>query len=146
MPLSTPARQIFVLSGGAAAGHSPADSTTYTFGAQPGINPGAGDGVWAIVLPRPGRVTRCSGIFVVLGTTSSAENITVNVRNQTTTTNAAVTTTLTGGAVVNSFSNTALSLSFSANDGISIQFVTPAWVTNPTATTWSATIEVEFTG
>lgn len=144
MPLFRPQRQVFPVSSGATAGFAPADATTYTFGLQPGINPGTADSIWAVSVPRPGRVTRAAGVFIVAGTLGSAGSITVRVRNSIAGTTQDVTTSLSATSVLNSFSNNALSLAFAAGDALLIQFVCPTWATNPTLTFWTGSIEVEF--
>lgn len=147
MPLFLPTRQSFVLSAGAAAGHSPADSTTYRFGNQPNSNPGTGDSAFSIIMTRPCVARVARGIFIVAGTLGSSESMTVRVRNTTGAgTTQDVTTALTGVAVANTFSNTALSLSYAAGDALAIEFVCPAWVTNPTTTFWTVTVDVDIVG
>lgn len=137
-------RASFVLSAGAAAGHAPADSTTYRFANQPGTNPSTADAAFAVTMPRAGRVIAAAGVFIVLGTLGSTEQFTVAVRNQAAATTENITTTLQGSAIANTFSSTALTLAFAQGDNFSIQFTTPAWATNPTATLWTVTMEVEY--
>lgn len=146
MPLFLPPRGYFAFAAGAAAGFAPADATTYTFGNQPGINPGIGDTVWALLMTRPGRVRRVSGVFAVLGTSGSAQNSTIRVRNPSAATTENVTTTLAATFGANVFLNTAMSLTFAAGEGLSMQLVCPTWTTNPTTTFLTGMIEVEFTG
>lgn len=146
MPLRVPDRQLLPVAGGTTSGHTPTSGTTYTFANQPGINPGTGDTIWAFVMPRPGRVTRAQGILAVLGTLGSSQSITLRARNQTGATTQDITTTLQASSIVNTWSNTGLSLTFAAGDGLSIQFVCPTWTTTPTATFWTGMLEVEFSG
>lgn len=144
---STTLRQcvVFFLNAGPVAGHSPADSTTYRFGPQPGINPGTTSSAYAAFATRGGTIKRAYGNFVVAGTLASAENVTVRVRNETAATTEAVTSTLQMTAVSNPFNNTAMTLAFSAGDNIACEFVTPAWATNPTVVFYNLTIELQYT-
>lgn len=141
----TPQRQSFIFAAGAAAGHAPAAATTYNFGSEPGKNPGTGDSVFSVLMPRAGNVRRIYGIFVVAGTLASAGSITVRAKNNTGPATETITAALVGTAVANTFSNTAMTLAFVAGDGLQIQFACPVWVTAPTLTFWTVTMEVEFT-
>lgn len=128
--------------GGAAAGHNPAASTTYRFGLQPLANPGTTDPVLTLTATRQGRVRRVTGFIKVTGTLASAGSITVRVRNVTQGTTQDITTTLDATAALNTFENQTMSLALSRGDQVCIEFVTPAWVTAPTATYWSVTVEM----
>jgi hypothetical protein len=123
------------------ANNTPADSTTYYFGAHPGTAITTTAQRRKIFVPCPGTVKRVD-LFVTC-VTGSNEQSTVSFRlNDTTDT--AITTTLdlsANPAVVNT---TGLSIAVAAGDYFEIKWVTPAWVTNPTSVSLTAQVWIEF--
>ena len=107
---------------------SPADSTSYYFGAIYGqfINGTAGRN--KAYVPKSGTITAAQ-IFIN-GTACSAEDVSVYVRVNNTT-DYLIQTQAVGAQTV--FANVALSGAVSAGDYIEIKIVCPAWATNPTA-------------
>jgi hypothetical protein len=120
--------------------NSPADSTTYyipsasNWATSPAVGP-----AWRLYIPKTGTIRSCFGAISVNGTLGSAENITIAIRvNDTTSTN--VTTTARATATWNAFSNNALSIAVTAGDFVQFQAITPAWATNPTNAGLTCTI------
>lgn len=119
------------------AGLSPLDSTTYYFSwFQTAGLATTETGTTRIYIPRAGvlrRVYFTSNPF----TTGSSETSTLSIR-----VNATTDTTITSTAAFNAApftaSNTAMTVSLSAGDYITVKWVTPAWVTNPTNITMMA--------
>lgn len=135
----------FTFHGGGATGHAPADSTTYFIGAGGVFAPLTTGAIYFPAMPRGGTVTRAYVTVLVAGTLGSAEASTIRVRNTSAATNQNISAALGMSLVNNRVNNTAMTLAFSAGDELSIELVTPAWVTNPTAVFYNITIEVEFT-
>lgn len=133
------------MAGTYAAGHSPADATTYFFGMSPDFNPGTGDSALPLVMPKDGTVKIVHGVFSALGTLGSAGSITVSVKNITAATTEQVSATVPMTSAQNPFNNTGMTLAFSAGDKLEIQFLTPTWATNPTIALYNVSIYVEFT-
>jgi len=125
---------------GATGGHDPADSTTYRFGMQPGFNPITTEQGFEVSAPFTGTVTTAYGCFRVFTTLGSAHDVTVRVSNLTAVTTEDITTTLQLTANSNFFSNTGMSLAVTAGDRLRIEFVTPAWTTNPTDLIYNTTL------
>lgn len=142
----TPTRETFVFSCGTSAGHAPAASTTYFFGGMPGFNPATTSSVFSMIMPRAGNARIGRAQLTVGGTLASAGSITLSLRNNTGPTTEQITAALAATSAVNTaVPNTAMTLAFAAGDLLQIQFATPAWVTTPTATFWTVTIETEMT-
>lgn len=121
---------------------APADSTTYyvVYGAAWGTSLGLGT-TGRIWLPKGGTITAAYGSMSTQGTLGSAENVTVGIRlNDTTTTN--ITTTLQMNAVITNFNNTGLSITVAAGDYIHFMVITPAWVTNPTLCVFNCAVYI----
>lgn len=121
----------------AGAGVSPADATTYTF------TPAAGYGLASTMASHKLRIPRAGVIRKVyidgICTVGSAETSTISLRlNDTTDTT--ITSTAAFNASPFAFSNTAMSVTVSAGDYVNIKWVTPTWVTNPTALSMWAVI------
>jgi hypothetical protein len=130
---------------GATSGFSPADATTYQFGMQVGVSPTTTSAaVFSPLMTRSGHIRRVYGVWIVAGTLGSAGSSTVRVKNLTTTSTENVSTAVGATATLNTFSNTAMTLSFSAGDALALELISPTWVTNPTATFFNVSIEVEY--
>lgn len=120
------------------AGLSPADATTYYFGwFQSAGLPTSETGTTRIYIPRSGvlrKVYFTSNPF----TTGTSETSTFSIRL-----NGTTDTTITSTAAFNTApftaSNTSMSVTLSSGDYITIKWVTPTWVTNPTNITMMAT-------
>jgi len=122
---------------------NPADSTTYYWAQGIGfiLNTVTTIANSQLQIPVTGTITKAYGVITVGGTLGSASNSTVRIRLNNTT-NTDVSTTVTTNAASNTFSNTALSIAVTAGDYINIQFVGPAWATNPTTVRGSITVYV----
>ena len=134
---------VLLFTASAAAGFNPADSTTYSFGEGATLNPETpADGVRRVICPVTGTVVKAFFNVQVGGTLGSSENVTLTVSNVTagTTQNISTSAQWTGAELV--FSNTAMTLAVTAGDRLTVRFTTPAWVTNPTTTYYSATVVV----
>ena len=140
-------RAVFCFCAGVAAGHDPADNSTYVWGLQAFTNPNVSGiaTVFGAIQPRNGTVTRAYGTFVVSGVLCTAgQTSTVRVRNSTASTSEVITSSLQMNAIVNNFNNTAMTLAFSAGDQLEISLLTPGWTTNPTDVFYNVTVEVEY--
>lgn len=119
---------------------SPADATTYYFGAN--------DGVWTtggntrVYIPRGGVIKRAVVFIHNDGTLGSNETSTMSIR-----VNDATDYTISSSITTNSanqvFSNIGLSIDVSALTYFEIKWVTPTWATNPTFLYATATIYIE---
>lgn len=117
--------------------NTPADATTYYFGGSFGGAMGTVGGVRRIIFPRAGTVTRIHLVFQVVA--GSNETSTISFRlNDTTDTTISSTVDLSASPAI--VSNTALSIAVIAGDYFEIKWVTPTWVTNPTAVTISGVV------
>lgn len=113
------------------------DSTTYVMYNK--VNLDTTSTERRIYIPTTGTINICYGT----GTFSagSSESVTIRIRHNDTT-NYDVTTSYDMSSSPASFSNTALGISVTANDFINVQFITPAWSSNPSALFLSLTIVV----
>ena len=121
------------------AGVAPADATTYYFTPAASFGLSATAGNQKLIIPRTGVIRK---IYIDGNcTVGSSETSTFSLRLNNTTD-----TTITSTAVFNatpfSFSNTALTIAVTAGDAINIKWVSPTWVTNPTALSMWAVIWV----
>ena len=144
MPITKPQIALLVLNAGGTAGHSPADSTTYTIGANAVLGTLTTDGVYFPIMTRAGVVRRARVFTVVAGTLGSGESGTIRVRNVTSTAEEQISAAMVFSATGNHIGNEALSLAFTVGDLLNAEFTTPAWVTNPTTVFYNVTLEVEF--
>lgn len=120
------------------SGTNPADGITYFLPVTGNLTDltASGSAATRIYITSSGTITKCYGIFFVIGTTATTETSTVAIRlNNTTDTN--VVTNLQLSAAVNAFNNTGLSISVSAGDFIEFKLICPTWVTNPTTVTYT---------
>lgn len=126
---------------GGFANFSPADATTYYFGAwlMDVATTGATNG--QIYMPRAGIITRAD-VYMLAGVLGTAETSTMSIRlNNTTDTTISAAIALAGSPfhVVNS----SLGISVATTDYINIKWATPTWVTNPTNVYCRVTITLE---
>ena len=123
---------------------SPIASTTYYL-AQITTAVAGSQGGWRTTLagesrlyiPKTGTITSIIGSFS-LGSPGTSENTTLQLRLNNTT-NTILSSTLNFSTTV-PLSFTGLSIAVTAGDYISLQLVTPAWVTAPLSVTFSCTI------
>ncbi len=116
---------------------APADSTTYYFGLD-GLAPTVTVGAHrALRMPAASTVVAAEVVVNVGGTLGTTEDVPVNIYNVTQT-SAVLIANGDWDQVERVHRNVALSIALAATDEFLIQFVTPAWVTNPT----DVTIEV----
>ena len=121
---------------------SPADATTYYF-CMPGEAPATGAAAAArgITTPISGTVKSVGiSFFQAAG---SNENSTIRLHNDTAGTNTDISTTINHDANAEKFLITGLSIVVTAGDVLTIQWVTPTWVTNPTSCRPIVTIFIE---
>lgn len=122
----------------------PADATTYFTGCAPAQAPTTTiGGPVRCYIPKGGVITAIYVTFRVANVLGSAETSTISFwLNDTTDTtiSSVVTTTL---AIGNTFSNTALAIAVVAGDFFELKWVTPTWVTNPTAVRLNASIYID---
>ena len=120
---------------------SPADGTTYYYGSIVNIVSSV-DGDGRLSIPKTGTIKAIYITVTNQGTTGSAETSSISFRlNQTTDT--LITSSFVTNASVGVFSNTGLNISVTAGDTYEIKWVTPNWVTNPTALRMKAQIYIE---
>lgn len=116
----------------AAASSSPADATTYYYGSLYALAITATAGACRVYIPRAGTITsiaqfiRCTGV----SGTSETSTIALLLNGSSATTISSAVTVATGAQ----FTATAtVSITVAAGDYFEIRWVTPTWVTNPTA-------------
>lgn len=135
-------KSLLLFGAGAAAGHSPADATTYYFSASFGFDPSATtDATAGIVMP----ACTITGMYItvsIFGTLGSAGNGTFVVRKNSATDSTSVAVAFT--AATNSGNDTALGFAVAAGDRVYMKFTTPTWATNPTVVFYGISLIVEF--
>lgn len=128
---------------GATGGHTPGDNLTYRFADQSGFNPSTIEQGLEPTMAFAGTVSSVFCAFNVTGTLASGESVTVRVRNIDANTTENVSTSFTMNAATAKVNNTSMTLAFSAGDRLQIQFLSPAWATNPTAVIYNCTAVVQ---
>jgi hypothetical protein len=112
------------------ASTNPADATTYYFGAFPHVALSTTAANQRLYIMRAGTVV-AADIFMIC-TTGTSETSTMSFRLNNTTD-----TTISSAVALNAtpfhVQNTSLSIAVAAGDYFEIKWVTPTWVTNPTA-------------
>lgn len=122
---------------------TPADATTYYCAFGVGITTATTSGglLQKIIIPQSGTLDKAYGNVRVAGTLSSAQNATIAIRlNNTTSTN--VSTSVATTAISNDFSGTSLGITVAAGDYIEVLFITPTWTTNPTQVSITITMYI----
>lgn len=115
-----------------AATNSPADATTYCFADWVNAAPTTNCNDVRLYIPKTGTIKTVYGHFYTGGASGTSEANSVYIRQNNTTDIVTVTTSLTTNNVNNPFNATGLSAAVTAGDYISVKWVTPTWVTNPT--------------
>lgn len=123
-----------------AATQTPADSTTYYWGANFTNAPTTTATNRRIYILKAGTI-KAIALNMVNGAGTS-ENSTMNIRLNNTTDTAFV-TTIDMSTTTSFYQNTSLSIPVAVGDYIELKWVTPAWVTNPTSHTMTAYIYIE---
>ena len=120
---------------------SPGDSTTYYMATGTANQVSSTAASTILICPFSGTITKVIGTFRVAGTLASSESVTLNVVVNATPTLVSNSFDLSSATV--NVSNTSLSVAVVAGDVIKLQFVTPAWATNPTNLSNSFSIWIE---
>lgn len=110
--------------------NTPTDATTYYFGGLFASTMGTSSGPRRIYVPATCRITRVYFVFTCVPGSAETSSLYLRVND--------TTDTLISSSVVNNASptvayNTSLSVNLSAGDYIEMKWITPTWVTNPTA-------------
>ncbi len=109
---------------------SPADGTTYYFGALASLAPSTTGATRRIYIPRAGIIT-AAYISFVLGGTGTTETSTLSLRlNNTSDTTLNSSMTMNGASFI--ANTTAISVTVATGDYVECKWVCPTWVTNPT--------------
>jgi hypothetical protein len=117
---------------------NPADGFSVIMGQDTAITTNGSTNYTRYYIPRTGTIVAAYGGITVQGTLGSANNTTVSIKlNGTTTTN--ISTTVATSATSNAFNNTALSIAVTAGDYIEFTVLGPTWTTNPTTVALSVT-------
>jgi 4-hydroxyphenylpyruvate dioxygenase-like putative hemolysin len=120
---------------------SPADSTTYYWGADIGAGMATVHDNAHIYIPRAGTLKSWWFKLRITGTLGTAETVSHYLRLNDTTDFGQSDTTY--DAATRNLVVTGLSQAVAAGDGIAVKVVTPAWVTNPTQVTMFGGIYIE---
>lgn len=120
----------YSLQGGATT-FSYADATTYFLGGNTSQAPVALGGFRRLYIPQAGTIVACY-INFSNGSLGTAETSTISIRLNNTT-DTAVSSSVVNNANPTVFNSTSLSIVVTAGDYIELKWVTPTWVTNPTA-------------
>lgn len=138
-------KSLLLYGAGGAAGHSPADNTTYYFAASFSFDPSStSDSTAGIIMPAC-TITEVYWTITVFGSAgnSSALTFACVVRKNAAADSTAV--NVTSGAGPNSGSNTALNFSVAQGDRVYAKVTTPTWLTtNPTVVFYACTMVVSF--
>ena len=119
---------------GNVGGFDPADATTYYLGnsQRATASAHATAQLGKVHIPLAGTIVAIYVTFDQTGTTGTTETSTASIRlNQTSDTT--ISAVVQNDANIEVFSNTGLSITVVAGDYIEVKWVTPTWVTNPTA-------------
>ena len=119
---------------------TPADSTSYYFGGMITAMQTT-DGIARLYMPRSGILTNVS-MFIVSDTNTTSEDITFNIRKNSTTDYLFATKNFAGGKTI-VLTDTPINIPVLTTDYIEIKVDTPAWVTNPT--TWRGYVTITLT-
>lgn len=120
--------------------NTPADATTYYFGAFPGGTLGTAAGNQRVYIPFAG-IIRSAYVFITC-VAGSNEVSTMSIRlNDTTDTTISAAINLSASPFV--VNNTGLNIAVAAGDWITIKWVTPTWATNPTVVSINVVLYIE---
>lgn len=144
MPLSASHWYSLNFSAGAAAGHSPADSTRYYISEFNTVNPGSTTPTGFDVYATADGILRrvLLQVSMLAGTTPSTHLSTCGIVVNDTP-SATISDALTMSSVVNVADNDAMAVRIRQGDRLSVQISTPVWSTNPTVVFYRATAWVE---
>ena len=148
MPIYTgPKGYSMVLAAGAAAGHSPADSTTYFFGSPLTTNPSSAQAneSHALVDCPVGVIRSCRFRLTRFGAeTPSTHDVIVRIyKNSTTIVSTIASTASFAGALATDWVDDAVQHPVIRGDRLSCRMIVPAWSTNPTICFYQAQIYIE---
>lgn len=135
-------------SAGAAAGHSPADSTSLYFGRHYSLNPSSvtptnGFDVHATA---DGIVRRVNLTVTMLSGGTPSTNLSTCALVVNDTPVATISNALTMSSIINTADNSTMAVRVRQGDSLSVLIATPAWSTNPTVVFYKATAFVETCG
>lgn len=118
-----------------------ADSTTYFFLNTTPVTSvtASGTAQTRYYIPKAGTITAVYGAFTCTAGTSESATIAIRLNN---TSNTNVTTSLNMSGTDTAFNNNALSIAVALGDYIELLFITPAWVTNPSAVRFSISVYI----
>jgi hypothetical protein len=120
-------------------GLSPADGTTYYTGSIFGAVASSTAATRRVYIPRSGTITRIDLFMVCATGTNEQSTISLRLNNTTDTTISAVVDLSASPFIANT---TGLSIAVAVGDYVEVKWVTPTWVTNPTAVSISALIYI----
>jgi len=121
------------------ASHTPVDGQVIYFGSNPKV-PTTNVDYNKVFIPKTGRIKRIE-IFSNCGTAGTAEDLTLNVVINNTTT--VLIDTVSTSSSNREFINTTLNEAVNAGDYVEIQVVQPTWATNPSTMTYGGHIYIE---
>jgi CheY-specific phosphatase CheX len=127
----------------ATTGSNLAASTTYRMGAPVRNQLNTTSGRTRIYVPRPGKVRYAHLYIRTNGTLASAGTSTLALNKNSSVGETIATSTTAGSSADATVSSTAISMSVVQGDFLEINWITPAWVTLPTAVEASAIIYIE---
>ena len=116
---------------GGATSFSYADATTYFLGGNTSQGPNITGAVRRLYIPQTGTIVACY-INFSNGSLGTGETSTISIRLNNTT-DTVVSSSVVNNASPTVFNSTSLSIVVTAGDYIELKWVTPTWVTNPTA-------------
>ncbi len=99
------------------------------------------DALMRMMVGQSGTINIIYGVFIVAGTLGSAETMTLSIIVNST--SYVVSSSLTLSSATNTFNNTSLAIPVTAGDFISMKLQCPTWATNPTNTSFSATLLIQ---
>jgi hypothetical protein len=111
---------------------SPADATTYYFGAWAAAAASTNAAAQRVYVPKTGTLKAVYGYVYVGGASGTGESNSLYLRKNNTTDTTITTSLATNGAVENPFNATGLSTAVTAGDYLEMKWTTPTWATNPT--------------
>lgn len=109
---------------------SPADATTYYFGSWENLGMNTTAYERKIYMVRAGTIVGADVLFRQSAGSGETSTMSIRLNNTTDTT---ISAAITNNATETHFSNTGLGITVAVGDAIEIKWVTPTWVTNPTA-------------
>lgn len=123
------------------ANNTPADATTYYFGAHPGTAFATTASRRRVYIPRAGTVKRVDLFFTFVAGSNEQSTMSFRLND---TSDTSITTTLDLSTNPVAVTNSSLSIAVAAGDFFEIKWVTPTWATNPTSVSVTAQVWIEF--